>query len=75
MVQNRIRRYESLWSDRPEPAAGVSNNLPEGFVVQPLSHLSFEQRQAISQQSQLYQWAYDQARKESDQKLFWDWSI
>ena len=21
------------------------------------------------------QWAYDQARKESDQKLFWDWSI
>lgn len=29
----------------------------------------------VANQKELYQWAYDQARKESDQKLFWDWSI
>ncbi|MFZ4468658.1 MAG: hypothetical protein ACOYOZ_05330 [Pirellula sp.] len=75
MVYNRIRRYESLWakpSQEPKPA---SKSVPPGFVVLGLNHLTPEHRQAIRDQMELYQWAYTQARRESDQKLFDDWSI
>jgi hypothetical protein len=56
-------------------AASPSAVPPFGFAVQLLGHLTPVHRQAIAQQRELYQWAFDQARREYDQKLFWDWSI
>ncbi|MFM7930623.1 MAG: hypothetical protein ACKO9Q_23175 [Pirellula sp.] len=44
-------------------------------TVQLLSHLTPDERRAIAERKDLYSWAYEQARKQSDQKLFWDWSI
>lgn len=79
MVQNRIRRYEALWANRAmEPQSHeclTPDGVPEGFTVQLLSHLTPDERRAIAERKDLYSWAYAQARKQSDQKLFWDWSI
>lgn len=75
MVQNRIQRYEALWVDRPREPQTHKEAIPPGFSVQLLGHLRPEHCQSIANRKELYQWAYDQARKESDQKLFWDWSI
>jgi hypothetical protein len=78
MVQNRIRRYEALWATgamEPQAHECLPPGVPEGFTVQLLSHLSPDERRAIAERKDLYSWAYEQARKQSDQKLFWDWSI
>ena len=75
MVYNRIRRYESLWAKPSQVPDPSSKSVPPGFVVLGLNHLTPEHRQAIHNQMELYQWAYTQARRESDQKLFDDWSI
>ncbi|MCY3007085.1 MAG: hypothetical protein NTV29_14065 [Planctomycetota bacterium] len=75
MVYNRIRRYDSLWAKPSQEPNSASTSVPPGFAVLGLSHLTPEQRQAIGNQRELYQWAYLQARRDSDEKLFWDWSI
>lgn len=79
MVQNRIRRYEALWATsamEPETQGCLTpDGVPEGFTVQLLSHLTPDERRAIADRKDLYSWAYEQARKQSDLKLFWDWSI
>jgi hypothetical protein len=75
MVQNRIQRYESIWLNSPKAPSPTQDVIPTGFAVQLLGHLTPEHRQAIAQQRELYQWTFDQARREYDQKLFWDWSI
>ena len=75
MVQNRIRRYEALWTTIAMESETQESPIPDGFTVQLLGHLSPDQRIVIAERKDLYSWAYDQARKQSDSKLFWDWSI
>ncbi|MFN7795042.1 MAG: hypothetical protein ACK5Q3_05700 [Planctomycetota bacterium] len=75
MVQNRIRRYEALWATSAMEPETQECQIPEGFTVQLLGHLTPDERRAIAERKDLYSWAYEQARKQSDQKLFWDWSI
>jgi len=75
MVQNRIRRYGALWTESPMESDTDPSRIPDGFTVQLLSHLTHDERRAIADRKDLYLWAYNQARKQSDQKLFWDWSI
>jgi len=75
MVQNRIKRYEALWSENSRESPKEHPGVPAGFTVQLLGHLDPQQRQSIANQRDLYQWAYEQARKDCDQRLFWDWSI
>jgi hypothetical protein len=85
MSGNRIRRYEGLWSqqtaptdERPAPGASsapASTDMPPGFAAVSLAHFSPTQRQAIAAQADLYQRAYDQARREADEKFVRDWLI
>lgn len=75
MVQNRIKRYEAIWRESSRESPQENQGIPAGFTVQLLGHLDPQQRNTVANQRDLYQWAYEQARKDCDQRLFWDWSI
>ena len=79
MSGNRIRRYESLWTGTTpadkDATPGMPAEVPPGFVIFPLAHLSPAEREAVARQSDLYQRAYDQARREADEKFIRDWMI
>jgi len=77
---NRIRRYEGIWStsngvDRRTSHGGAPAGVPPGFAVFPLAHWSPAEQQAIAAQADLYQRAYDLARRAADQHFVLDWMI
>ena len=75
MVTNRIQKYNAIWANHSQPKPQPLESIPPGFAPQLLNHLSPEQQQAIAMQKELYLWAYQEARRQSDQRLFSDWSI
>jgi hypothetical protein len=88
MSGNRIRAYENLWTAPAEPGLdkmklgnpgpATSNpptDVPPGFAIFPLAHLTPAEQQAINAQRALYQQAYDLARKAADEKFIRDWVI
>ena len=88
MSGNRIRRYESLWTapaeqglgnpglGNPGPATSpISTDVPPGFAIFPLTHLTPAEQQAVVARADLYRRAYDMARREVDEKFIRDWTI
>jgi len=75
MVTNRIKNYEDLWGGCEQTPRGSVPEIPSGFALQSISHLSPEHQKSIHQQRELYQWAYEQSRLEVHKRIFWDWSI
>jgi hypothetical protein len=61
MFRNRIRQYTRALEESETGAAAGS--APPGFAAVPLTHLPPAMQQAARAQSQLYQLAYEQARK------------
>lgn len=75
MTTNRIRRYHRLWATPESETQRNANVLPAGFVVLSLTHLTPQEQQQVKCQAQLYQWAYDEAKREADEKFINDWII
>lgn len=71
MTTNRIARYEHLW----KPDSAPSGQVPNGFAIVSLGHLDPAQRAAVAAQQALYQWAYDRARADADERFIHDWVI
>jgi hypothetical protein len=59
----------------PKAASVVHGDVPPGFAIFSLAHLSPAERQAVDAQRALYQQAYDLARQAADEKLIRDWMI
>jgi hypothetical protein len=83
MSSNRIRAFENLWKSlgaaggatSDKPAAPMPREVPPGFALFPLAHLTPSEKRAIAAQTDLYQRAYDVARREADAKFIRDWVI
>lgn len=75
MERNRIRKYEAIWSGFSEPKERISDPVPEGFVAVPMEILPCGQREQIIANKELYDFAYQQAIREANKRLFCDWTI
>lgn len=72
---NRIRRYDQLWRQLDSDGKAQSDFIPEGFTVFCLNYLSLEERQQIATNKDLYQWAFDEAKRRVDNNFLEDWII
>jgi hypothetical protein len=75
MERNRIRRYEAIWSGFGESTERAADLIPEGFVAVPMEILSGGQREQLIANKELYDYAYQQAMREANKRLFCDWTI
>jgi len=75
MERNRIRKYEAIWSASSEPKECATDLVPEGFVAVPMEILPGVQREQLIANKELYDYAYQQAVREANKRLFCDWTI
>jgi hypothetical protein len=75
MERNRIRKYEAIWSASSESKERGAEPIPEGFVAVPMEILPVGQREQLIANKELYDYAYQQAIREANKRLFCDWTI
>ncbi len=75
MERNRIRKYEAIWSASGEAKERAADAIPEGFVAVPMEILPVGQREQLIANKELYDYAYQQAIREANKRLFCDWTI
>ncbi|MFN5467516.1 MAG: hypothetical protein ACK56G_12705 [Pirellulaceae bacterium] len=75
MERNRIRKYEAIWSTSSESKERGAEPIPEGFVAVPMEILPVGQREQLIANKELYDYAYQQAIREANKRLFCDWTI
>jgi hypothetical protein len=75
MERNRIRKYEAIWSVASEASERAADPIPEGFVAVPMEILPGSQREQLIANKELDDYAYQQAVREANKRLFCDWTI